>query len=117
MTSIARSKQSIEQRFQTEKTLYQAELKAKRDYDVWKRKFLYYCSVYEARLGDVSKSQESVRLARQGQKAGSRTNTDVLDAEAELYRAKAGAVNAQMGAIEALANLELSTGQPLVQYQ
>lgn len=117
MTSIARSKQSIEQRFQTEKALYQAELKAKRDYDMWKRKFLYYCSVYEARLGDVSKSQESVRLARQGQKAGSRTNTDVLDAEAELYRAKAGAVNAQMGAIEALANLELSTGQPLVQYQ
>lgn len=117
MTSIARSKQSVEQRYQIEKTLYQAQLKAKRDYDLWKRKFLYFCSVYEARLNDISKSQESVRLARTGQRAGSRTNTDVLDAEAELFRAKAGAVNAQVGALEAMANLELSTGQELVSYK
>ena len=117
MTSIARSKQSVEQRYQIEKTLYQAQLKAKRDYDLWKRKFLYFCSVYEARLNDISKSQESVRLARTGQRAGSRTNTDVLDAEAELFRAKAGAVNAQVGALEAMANLELSTGQEIVSYK
>lgn len=116
MTSISKSKQSVEQRYQVEKTLYQAELKAKRDYDVWKRKFLYFCNVYESRLNDISKSEESVRLAREGQKVGSRTNTDVLDAEAELFRARAGAVNAQMGALEAMANLELSTGQQMVQY-
>ncbi|MNL23369.1 Outer membrane efflux protein [compost metagenome] len=117
MTSISRSKQSVEQRYQVEKNLYQAELKAKRDFDLWKRKFIYFCAVYESRLSDVTKSQESVRLSREGQRLGSRTNTDVLDAEAELYRARAGVVNAQMGAIEALANLELSTGQPMVQYQ
>jgi outer membrane protein TolC len=116
MSSISKSKQSVEQRYQVEKNLYQAELKAKRDYDLWKRKFLYFCSVYESRLNDISKSEESVRLAREGQKVGSRTNTDVLDAEAELFRAKAGAVNAQMGALEAMANLELSTGQQMVQY-
>ncbi len=115
--SRARSKQSIEQRFQTEKSLYQAEIKAKRDFDMWKRKFLYFCSVFESRQNDVTKSEESVRLAREGQRVGARTNTDVLDAEAELFRARAGVVNAQIGAIEALANLELSTGQKLVEYR
>ncbi|WII70947.1 TolC family protein [Bdellovibrio sp. 22V] len=116
MTSIARSKQSIEQKYQAEKTLRQAELKASRDFDFWKRKYLYYCSVYEARLSDIVKAEESVRLAREGQKVGARTNTDVLDAEAELYRARAGAVNAQIGAIEAIVSLELSVGQKLVQF-
>ncbi len=116
MTSIAKSKQSIEQKYQAEKTLRQAELKAKRDFDFWKRKYVYYCSVYEARLGDIGKAEESVRLSREGQKVGARTNTDVLDAEGELYRAKAGAVNAQIGAIEAIVNLELSTGEKLVQF-
>lgn len=116
MTSIAKSKQSIEQKYQAEKTLRQAELKAQRDFDFWKRKYLYYCTVYEARLSDIEKAQESVRLAREGQKVGARTNTDVLDAEAELFRAKAGAVNAQIGSIEAIVNLELSTGTKLVEF-
>lgn len=116
MASISKSKQSIEQKYQAEKTLRQAELKAKRDFDFWKRKYVYYISVYEARLNDIIKAEESVRLSREGQKVGARTNTDVLDAEAELYRAKAGAVNAQIGAIEAIVNLELSTGQKLVQF-
>lgn len=116
MTSISRSKQSIEQKYQAEKTLRQAQLKSQRDFAMWKKRFLYFCKVYEARLNDVSKSEESVRLAREGRKAGARTNTDVLDAEAELYRARAGAVNAQVGAIEAIVSLELSTGQQLVNF-
>ncbi|HEY1079766.1 MAG TPA: TolC family protein, partial [Bdellovibrio sp.] len=37
MTSIAKSKQSIEQRYQAEKSLRQAELKAQRDFEFWKR--------------------------------------------------------------------------------
>ncbi|WP_374001818.1 TolC family protein [Bdellovibrio bacteriovorus] len=116
MTSISKSKQSIEQKYQAEKTLRQSELKAQRDFDLWKKKYLYYCAVYEARLSDVQKSEESVRLAREGQRVGARTNTDVLDAEAELFRARAGVVNAQIGAIEAIVNLEMSTGQQLVQF-
>lgn len=117
MTSISRSKQSIEQRYQAEKTLRMAELKSKRDFITWKKKFLYYCKVYESRLNDISKSEESVRLAREGRKVGVRTNTDVLDAEAELYRARAGVVDAQIGAIEAIVNLEMSTGQELVSFK
>ncbi|MGZ3824981.1 MAG: TolC family protein [Bdellovibrio sp.] len=114
MSSISRSKQSIEQRFQSEKNLTQARLKAKRDFSAWKRKYIYFCQTYEARQENIKKSEESVRLALDGQRAGSRTNSDVLDAEAELYRAKAGALNAQLGAIEALLNLELSIGKKIV---
>jgi outer membrane protein TolC len=113
MSSIAKSKQSVEQHYQAEKTLRKERLKASTQINIWKRKFLHNCSLYQARLDDVRKSKETVRLARSGQKVGARTNTDVLDAVYELLRAQAGVVNAQLGAIEALINLELVTGQKL----
>lgn len=113
MTSIARSKESIEQKYQTEKTLRIAELKAKTDFDLYKRRYVYNCSIYSYRVDDVQRSTESVRLAREGRRVGARTSTDLLDAEFELHRAQAGVVNAQVGAVEALINLELSTGQEL----
>lgn len=116
MSSVGRSRQSAEQRLQAEKSLRMARLKSRRDIDLWKRKFLYFCAVAEARQGDVLKAEESVRLAREGLKAGARTSTDVLDAEAELDKARAESVNAQLGALEAIVNLELSTGQKLVNF-
>lgn len=116
MSSIAKSKQSIEQRYQAETSLKQAQLKAQRDFDFWKRKYVYFCAVYEARKSDIVKAEESVRLSREAHKVGARTNTEVLDAEAELFRARAGAVNAQIGAIEAIVNLELSSGLKLVSF-
>jgi outer membrane protein TolC len=114
MASIARSKVSVEQRYQAEKALRIGKLAALNDYDLWRRRFLYNCSVYKSRIGDVAKSEESVRLAREGRKVGSRTNTDLLDAESDLFRSKAGVVNAQISAIESLVNLELTTGQRLL---
>lgn len=116
-SSVAKSREALEQRVQAEKSLQISRLRAKQDFDVWKRKFAYSCTVYKARVGDIEKSKESVRLAREGLRVGVRTNTDLLDAEAELFRAQAGAVNAQIGAIEALVNLELSTGQKLYDFQ
>jgi outer membrane protein TolC len=111
--SMARSKQSIEQKYQAEKSLRVAQLKARQDIELWKRKFVYFCSVYRSRVSDVEKSTESVRLAREGRKVGARTNSELLDAETELFRARAGVVNAQLGAIEALVNLELATGKEI----
>ena len=116
VTSIAKSRESVEQRFQTEKQLELAKLRAKRDYEVWKRKFLYFCSVYAARQNDVEKAKESMRLAREGRRVGSRTNADLLDAETDLFRSQAGLVNAQLGSIEALLNLELATGQEIYRF-
>ncbi|MEQ1665054.1 MAG: TolC family protein [Bdellovibrionales bacterium] len=113
MSSIARSHEAVEQYYQAEKSLRLTQIKSKQEIDLWKRKFIYNCSIHQARVSDVEKSEESVRLASQGRKAGTRTNTDLLDAESELYRARAGLVNAQIGSIEALINLELATGSEI----
>lgn len=112
--STARAKQAVEQRVQLETNLHSSRLKARQDFDVYKRKYLYNLAVYRSRVDNIAKAREAVRLAREGRKAGVRTNTDLLDAEAELYRAEAGAINAQLGSIEALVNLELATGQQLL---
>jgi outer membrane protein TolC len=117
MASFARSKQSVEQSFQAEKNLELASLKSHRDFDLWRRKFLYSASVYASRVDDVEKATEAIRLARAGRKVGARTNTELLDAEADLFRSRAGLVNAQLGAIEALLNLELASGQDLYNFQ
>jgi outer membrane protein TolC len=101
---------------QTEKTLKISELKAQQDVALWKRKFKYFQSVFKSRQSDIGKATESVRLAREGRRVGSRTNTDLLDAETDLFRAQAGAVKAQLGIIEALINLELSTGRKLYEF-
>ncbi len=116
MTSIARDHQAFEQSIQSEKTLVQARLKAQQDLEFWKRKYLYYGTVFKARQNDVVKAEESVRLARQGKKVGTRTDTDLLDAEAELFKARALMVNAQMGSLESLVNLELTTGRKYLNF-
>jgi outer membrane protein TolC len=116
MTSIARSKESIEQKVQAEKTLDIAQLHAVRDLELWKRKYIYFCQVYTSRESDVLKAREAVRLARAGRRVGARTNTDLLDAESDLLRSQAGLVNSQLGAIEALVNVELATGRRLYNF-
>lgn len=116
MTSIAKDHQAFAQSVQSEKGLAQSRLKAQQDLEFWKRKYLYFGTVFKAKKNDVARSEESVRLARQGKRVGTRTDTDLLDAEAELFRARAGMVNAQMGALESLVNLELTTGKKLVSF-
>lgn len=115
--SMSRDHQAVEQRVQAEKSLVIQKQKASDDYEYWRRRYLYNASIYQARVNDVQKSTESVRLAREGRRVGTRTNTDLLDAEAELFRARAGLVNSQIGAIEALINLEVATGQSLFSFK
>lgn len=114
--SYARDRQAVEQRVQAEKSLELARLKSSTDFEYWRRRYLYNASIYRTRLSDVEKSTESVRLAKEGRRVGTRTNTDLLDAESELFRARAGLVNSQIGAIEALINLEVATGQTLFKF-
>jgi outer membrane protein TolC len=113
MISISKANQTNEQYFQLEKTYRMAELKAQKEFDLWKRKYNYFLNFYKARMSDISKSKESVRLAKEGRRVGARSNTDLLDAESDLYKSEAGAINAQIGAMEALINLELSVGHKI----
>jgi outer membrane protein TolC len=115
-SSVAKNHEAVEQRYQAEKTLMMGELKATNDTEFWKKKYIYFCNVFQSRQSDIQKATESVRLAKEGRKVGVRTNTDLLDAELELFRAQASGVNAQIGAIEALISLELATGQKIYSF-
>ena len=114
--SFAKSKQSIEDRKQAEINSQSVRGHARVDLDFWKRKFGYFTSVYRSRLGDIEKATESVRLAKEGRKVGARTNSDLLDAEVELFRARANAVRAQLGAIESVLKIELASGQSVYRF-
>jgi len=114
---IARQRETAEKEIQTQKTLRISQLKAQQDVGLWTRKYKYFQSVYRARQSDIGKAKESVRLAKEGRRVGSRTNTDFLDAETDLFRSQAGAIKAQLGIIEALINLELSTGRKLYDFR
>jgi outer membrane protein TolC len=114
---VARTGVAKEREHQSEYSLMQARTKMRTDLEYWKRKFIYYTTVYRSRSSDVAKSTESVRLAREGRKVGARTSTELLDAESELFRSRAGLVNSQIGAIEALVGLELASGRQLYKFQ
>ena len=88
----------------------EARMKAPYDYDLWRRTLVSKASLYQARLTDIDKAKESARLATLGFTAGTRTTTDVLDAELEVFKATAGMVQAQVDALEALINLEITLG-------
>jgi outer membrane protein TolC len=87
-----------------------AGLQAQRDFDMWKRRYRDSARLYQARLRVLDQCRESVRLAQLGLQAGTLTNSEVLDAELDLFRARAGLVQAQADAAEARLNIELLKG-------
>lgn len=111
--SIARQQQAIHQHAQAELAARAALLKAPQEIDLWRRRYLTNSSLYHAKVRAIEAGEESVRLARLGFDAGTRTSTDVLDAELDLFRARAGLVQAQLNAAEAIVNLELALGRKL----
>jgi outer membrane protein TolC len=111
--SLARHKESAEQTRQVELGLRTAQLKFKSDFEYWRRQYIYNARLYEAKVADVGKSQEAVRLAEEGYRAGVRTTSETLDAELDLFRARAGAVRAQLSAAEALSQLEVVIGRKI----
>jgi outer membrane protein TolC len=88
-------------------------LSAADEFEAAKRHYVYNTALYEARLRSVEKSEESVRLAILGVKAGSQTQAQALDAELDLFRARAGVIRAQVDAAEALSTLEQALGHAL----
>jgi outer membrane protein TolC len=111
--STAKLKEAHFQEIQQRETVRQASIKNNYDFDFWKRRYAYSATLYKAKLSDVAKAEESVRLSTQSFKAGTRTSSEVLDAELDLFRARAGVVNAQLNAAESLVNLELALGKEL----
>lgn len=117
LNSLAKARQSFYQEVQSEQQLALNRLKIPYDFELWKRKYRYSAALYSAKKVEILKAQESVRLAQEGYRAGIRTNTEVLDAELEWFRARAGMVNAQLSCAEAFIHLELAAGRTLISQQ
>lgn len=83
------------------------------EFEESRRRFEYDIINFKAKQSSVKKAEEAVRLARGGLRAGTRTNTEVLDAVVDLNRAKAAQVKSQVDAIDALGVLELTLGHSL----
>ncbi len=111
MTSIAKSHEIDDDYIRSQKGVRQALLHIPVEFENWKKRFSTASVNYKSKTLNVSKAQESVRLAHEGYRAGTRTNSEVLDAELDLFRARAGVVATQLGAEEALINLESVLGR------
>jgi outer membrane protein TolC len=109
--SVAKEMEACKRAEEARQTARQAALQATYDRDFWGRRLVLSTQTYQAKLADVDKAAESVRLATLGEQAGTRTTTEVLDAELDSFRASAGVVSAQLDAAEALINLELALGK------
>lgn len=111
--TLARQRQASWAAESARQALSAARLKAGDEPAFWSRRLITSSALYRARLRTLEKSEESVRLATLGLKTGTRTNTEVLDAELDLFRSRAGLVRSQVDAVEALYNLEIALGYKL----
>jgi outer membrane protein TolC len=111
--SLAQSRQAAYQQVQADKKTEEARIQVPYDFAYWKKRFLSNTDHYQARKYDVERSEESVRLAKEEERAGTRTSTETLDAELDLFRSRAGVVNAQVNALEAQIRLESALGRTI----
>lgn len=111
--SIAERKIALEELKKTQEGLRSLNQSIPVDIDFWKRKLTHVIAVYQSGLSGIKKSEEAIRLAKSAVRAGTRTNTEVLDAEHDLNVAKAKVVHAQIDAVESVSNLELALGKSL----
>ena len=112
-SSIARKAQLDAQAKQTVELTRKMLLSATSEFETWKRRYHYNVALFRARQRSVEQSEESVRLAEISVKAGTKTHSEVLDAERDLFRSRAGVIQAQLAAAEALSNLELALGHAI----
>ncbi len=113
MYSISRAQEASADAVKSQKLAKQTLMHIPIEFDKWKRRFETASVNYKAKTLNVSRAQESVRLAQEGYRAGTRTNSEVLDAELDLFRSRAGVVSTQLSAEEALINLESAIGRKI----
>lgn len=113
--SHASSKEKVAQLRQSEAQLKLEEQRLPIALETFQRRYRYGLALYRTTVSDIKKSEESVRQAKEGARQGVRTVSEQLDAQLDLFRSRAGKVNAQLITAEALINLELVTGKELEQ--
>jgi outer membrane protein TolC len=111
--SIARSEASQARAAEAEHAYQEVILTLPANFELWKRRYIYSAHHFDAKSQDVKRSAESFRIASRSFNQGRKTITDVLEAETDLFRARAGVVQSQLDGEEALVELELTLGKDI----
>jgi outer membrane protein TolC len=77
------------------------------------RGYLYADAQHRARALNTERAERNLELARSGFANGSRNSTDVLDAQTDLFNARAGAIEALLALEQGAVQLELALGREL----
>jgi outer membrane protein TolC len=108
---LAKSKGTRAAAEQVRQTLRESRLQASEDIETWFRRYQDQTLLYQAKQRNIERATESLRLSKLGLKEGTQTNLDVLEAEADLYNARAGSIQSQVDAAEAWMRLEVALGK------
>jgi outer membrane protein TolC len=111
--SLGRAREAAALKAQAQAALQEKLLDLPADFNLWRRRYLYSASDVAAKQADQDHAQESLRIAQAGYQSGTKTVNDTLDAEADLFRARSGVVEASLAAQEALIQLELTLGKEI----
>jgi multidrug efflux pump len=111
--SAGQAREAAAEEAQSRAVLQEQQLQLPSDFDLWKRRYLYSAADVAAKQADQSRAQDSLRIAQAGYQSGTKTVDDSLDAESDLFRARAGVVAACLAAQEALIQLELTLGKEI----
>lgn len=109
--TLARSQAEGAHAQRAEQAYREAVLNLPADFELWKRRYVYSAHRFAAKGQDVKRSAESFRISTVSFHQGRKTITDVLEAETDLFRARAGVVQALLDAEEARVQLELTIGK------
>ena len=73
----------------------------------------FQLSQFMTNTENLERSKRSVQLALSGLRSGTQTNTDVLDAELDLFNARAGVIQSEIKALEAQIKFENAIGRKI----
>jgi outer membrane protein TolC len=90
--------------------LQSQQLEAKRALERAIRKIEVNVKIFQAKKIEVARASEAMRLAQASVKAGVMKQSELLDAELDLFRSQGDVIRAQMAVVEAAVAVELSTG-------
>ena len=113
LLSHARAHEAAAEAIRQQKNEQSAKLKAATDVETFRSQYRYQMTQFQTNTENLERSRRSVQLALSGQRSGTQTNTDVLDAELDLFNARAGVIQSQLGAIEAQISFENAIGRKL----
>jgi outer membrane protein TolC len=113
LLSYARAKEAADETIREVKSTALARIQAATDVQTNESDYQFQLSQFVANTDNLDRSKRSVQLALSGLRSGTQTNTDVLDAELDLFNARAGVIQSQIKALEAQVKFENAIGRTL----